>query len=36
MKTVCKLDMCSDCKACINICKKNAIQIIDNATNKGE
>lgn len=27
MKTVCNLDMCCGCMACIDICTKNAIRI---------
>lgn len=29
MKTVCNENMCSGCMACIDICKKNAINIVD-------
>lgn len=29
MKTVCKPNQCAGCKACIDICKKNAISIMD-------
>lgn len=29
MRTVCKLDMCAGCMACISICKKDAIKIQD-------
>lgn len=29
MKTVCKLNQCAGCKACLDICKKNAISIVD-------
>lgn len=29
MKTVCKLNQCAGCKACVDICKKNAISIVD-------
>ena len=30
MKTVCKLNMCAGCMACVDICPKNAITIQDN------
>lgn len=30
MKTVCDENMCAGCMACTNICKKNAITIVDN------
>lgn len=30
MRTVCKLDMCSACGVCVNICKKDAIEVVDN------
>ena len=29
MKTVCAKDMCAGCMACINMCKKSAITIVD-------
>ena len=29
MKTVCKKDQCAGCKACVEICSKKAIQIVD-------
>ena len=29
MKTVCKLNQCAGCKACLDICKKKAISIVD-------
>lgn len=29
MRTVCKLDMCAGCMACIEVCPKNAITILD-------
>lgn len=29
MKTVCKLNQCAGCKVCLDICKKNAISIVD-------
>lgn len=29
MKTVCKLNQCTGCKACLEVCKKNAISIVD-------
>lgn len=29
MKTVCAKDMCAGCMACINVCKKSAITIVD-------
>ena len=32
MSTVCDLNMCTGCAACINVCKKNAITIIDDLT----
>ena len=28
--TVCKKNMCTGCMACVEICNKNAIKIIDN------
>ena len=31
MRTVCQLDMCSNCGACINVCNKEAIKIYDDA-----
>lgn len=30
IKTVCKLDMCTGCMACVQKCSKNAISIVDN------
>lgn len=33
MKTVCDMNMCTACKACINICKKDSISISDNLKN---
>ena len=32
MKTVCKLNQCAGCKACLDICKKNAISIADSVS----
>ena len=32
MKTVCKLNQCAGCKACLDICKKNAISIVDSVS----
>lgn len=29
MKTVCKFNQCAGCMACVDICKKNAISIVD-------
>ena len=29
MRTVCDHNMCTECMACINVCKKNAITIVD-------
>lgn len=29
MKTVCAINQCSSCKACINVCKHNAVNIVD-------
>lgn len=29
MKTVCKIDLCTGCKACLERCNKNAIRIVD-------
>lgn len=29
MKTVCKLNQCAGCKACVDICEKNAISVVD-------
>ena len=29
MKTVCMEKMCTGCKACLNVCHKNAIDICD-------
>ena len=29
MKTVCKLDQCTGCMACIDICPKDAVRIKD-------
>ena len=30
MRTVCEMNMCSNCGACVNICPKNAIRVDDN------
>lgn len=29
MNTVCEMDQCVGCMACIDICPKNAIKIVD-------
>ena len=29
MRTVCKSDMCSNCGACVNVCKKDAVKLVD-------
>ena len=29
MNTVCEMDQCAGCMACIDICPKNAIKIVD-------
>ena len=33
MKTVCKINQCAGCKACVDVCKKEAISVED-ALNK--
>lgn len=30
MKTVCKIDQCTGCAACVDVCNKGAINIVDN------
>lgn len=29
MKTVCKINQCAGCKACVDVCKKEAISVED-------
>lgn len=33
MKTVCEINKCNGCMACVSVCNKNCIKIIDSMEN---